>query len=203
MSYSTPNTNYRSVEEHGMKRMGNHGGSIGSQHQLGAASGSGQNLMSESYQQEKGILKKPGPPYCGLDRLSSSSQNNLVNLTDRRDRPEISDVERTLKSLNGYHEDILEALRDAASTRSGVGGVNVSQGHSGLGSYPSMEPTPVLTKELKRHLAETRAANDYRSQQELRQEEAKRHQGEQDEMGPIRIRNLEDLIRQLEHSSNR
>ena len=34
-----------------MKRMGNHGGSIGSQHQLGAASGSGQNLMSESYQQ--------------------------------------------------------------------------------------------------------------------------------------------------------
>ena len=34
-----------------MKRMGNHGGSIGSQHQLGAGMGSGQNLMSESYQQ--------------------------------------------------------------------------------------------------------------------------------------------------------
>ena len=81
-----------------------------------------------------------------------------------------------------------------------------------------MEPTPVLTEELKRHLAESRAANEYRSQQvrrclddgkgdddndddgngdvdddddhrqELRQEEAKRHQGEQDEMGPIRIR---------------
>ena len=31
---------------------------------------------------------------------------------------------------------MLQALRDAASTRSGVGGVNVSQGHSGLGSYP-------------------------------------------------------------------
>ena len=31
----------------------------------------------------------------------------------------------------------MQALRDAASTRSGVGGVNVSQqGHSGLGSYP-------------------------------------------------------------------
>ena len=78
---------------------------------------------------EKGILKKPGPPYCPLDkdrwddRLSSSSQNNLVNLTggmvdsgarqqmpERPDsrRTEISDVERTLKSLNGYHEDILE-----------------------------------------------------------------------------------------------
>ena len=75
----------------------------------------------------------------------------------------------------------------------------------------------MLTEELKRHLAESRAANEYRSQQvgrclddgkgdddndgdgdgddddddhlqELRQEEAKRHQGEQDEMGPIRIR---------------
>jgi len=227
MTY-TPTPTYRSVEEHGMKRM-NHGGSLGSQHQLQAGLGSnqqilgsGQNLMGEYGGQEKGILKKPGPAgYCPAmdkdrweDRLSSSSQNNLVNLSsgqqlpDRPDsrvsrRTEISDVERTLKSLNGYHEDILEALRDAASTRSGVGGVNVSQGHSGLGSYPSMEPTPVLTEELKRHLAETRAANDYRSQQEVRQEEAKRHQGEQDEMGPIRIRNLEDLIRQLEHSSNR
>ena len=68
--------------------------------------------LSHTLSPEKGILKKPGPPYCGLDRLSSSSQNNLVNLTDRRDRPEISDVERTLKSLNGYHEDILEVRAD-------------------------------------------------------------------------------------------
>merc|ERR1719264_292845 len=71
--------------------MGNHGGSIGSQHQIQGGlgqsqimgSGSGQNLMSESYQQ--GILKKS--PYCPIDkdrwdeRMSSSSQNNLVNLT--------------------------------------------------------------------------------------------------------------------------
>merc|ERR550532_1050081 len=187
--------------------MGNHGGSIGSQHQLGAASGSGQNLMSESYQQEKGILKKPGPPYCGLDRLSSSSQNNLVNLTDRRDRPEISDVEGTLKSLNGYHEDILEALRDAASARgSGLAAHQVHPGYSTLDTHGA----PVLTEELKRHLAETRAVNEYRSQQELRQQSRERekldssgHGLDQDEMGPIRIRNLEDLIRQLEHSSNR
>ena len=43
---------------------------------------------------------------------------------------------------------MMQALRDAASTRSGVGGVNVSQGHSGLGSYPRWtiipSPYPVL-----------------------------------------------------------
>ena len=83
--------------EHGMKRMGGHGGSLGSQHQLGGQAGlglgSGQNLMSDSYQQEKGILKKPGPPYCPLDkdrweRLSSSSQNNLAGGMDVTPRPE-------------------------------------------------------------------------------------------------------------------
>jgi len=227
----TPTPTYRSVDhyrEHGMKRIGNHG-SIGSQHQIqpnmgsNQILGSGQNLMSESYQQEKGILKKPGPPYCPLDkdrwddRLSSSSQNNLVNLTggmvdsgsrqqmpDRPDsrRTEISDVERTLKSLNGYHEDILEALRDAASTRSGTAVP------SGAHPYSALDSAPVLTEELKRHLVESRAATDYRSQQELRHQprdkmETQQHPVDQDEMGPIRIRNLEDLIRQLEHSSNR
>jgi len=234
----TPTPTYRSVEEHGMKRMGNHG-SIGSQHQIQAGMGSmgsnqilgsGQNIMSESYQQEKGILKKPGPPYCPLDkdrweeRLSSSSQNNLVNLSgglvdtgvggpgrqqipERPDsrRTEISDVERTLKSLNGYHEDILEALRDAASTRTGPS--VPSGGHP----YSALESTPVLTEELKRHLAESRVATEYRDRdrggQELRQTrdklDSQQHSVDQDEMGPIRIRNLEDLIRQLEHSSNR
>merc|ERR1719500_1507404 len=121
--------------------------------------------MGEYGGQEKGILKKPGPAgYCPAmdkdrweDRLSSSSQNNLVNLSsgqqlpDRPDsrvsrRTEISDVDRTLKSLNGYHEDILEALRDAASTRSGVGGGSTG-GHAG---YPGLEPAPALTEELKR-----------------------------------------------------
>ena len=48
-----------------MKRMGNHGGSIGSQHQiqgsgLGMGSSSGQNLMSESYQQGE-VTPRPVP----------------------------------------------------------------------------------------------------------------------------------------------
>jgi len=229
MSYAPTPTYRSSVEEHGMKRMGNHGGSIGSQHQIQAGlaqnpiMGSGQNLMSDSYQQEKGILKKP--PYCPIDkdrwddRLSSSSQNNLVNLTSghglmdpvsggpgpRSDsRRDLSDVERTLKSLNGYHEDILEALRDAASARGG------GMAHPVHPGYSTLDTAPVLTEELKRHLAETRV-NEYRSQQELRQqtrdreklERSSQHALDQDDMGPIRIRNLEDLIRQLEHSSNR
>ena len=89
---------------------------------------------------------------------------------------------------------LTQALRDAASTRSGP--AVQSGGHP----YSALESTPVLTEELKRHLVESRAATDYRSQQELRQQardkmDTQQHPVDQDEMGPIRIRNLEDLIR--------
>ena len=82
--------------------------------------GSGQNLMGEYGGQEKGILKKPGPAgYCPAmdkdrwipcfafllvqllqlllailrweDRLSSSSQNNLVNLSSGQQLPDRPD----------------------------------------------------------------------------------------------------------------
>ena len=61
----------------------------------------------------------------------------------------------------------------------------------------------MLTEELKRHLAESRVATEYRDRdrggQELRQTrdklDSQQHSVDQDEMGPIRIRNLEDLIR--------
>ena len=89
---------------------------------------------------------------------------------------------------------LTQALRDAASTRSGP------TVQSGSHPYSALESTPVLTEELKRHLVESRAATEYRSQHELRQQprdkmEAQQHPVDQDEMGPIRIRNLEDLIR--------
>ena len=56
---------------------------------------------------EKGILKK----YIEEDGSQSDNNEGLC------------DVERTLKSLNGYHEDILAALRVAAAQR-GIGDVN-------------------------------------------------------------------------------
>jgi hypothetical protein len=59
--------------------------------------------------------------------------------------------------------------------------------------YGGLEEAPVLSEELKRHLAESRAGGgDYRPVQERKMEPLPQ---DQDEMGPIRIRNLEDLIR--------
>ncbi|KAH8040206.1 hypothetical protein HPB51_009754 [Rhipicephalus microplus] len=66
----------------------------------------------------------------------------------------LSEVERTLKSLNGYHEEILEALHSASS--------HASPGQDSRRDLPRPEPCMA------------------------------------DPAEPIRIRNLEDLLRQLE-----
>nr|XP_023011659.1 disintegrin and metalloproteinase domain-containing protein 11 [Leptinotarsa decemlineata] len=103
-------------------------------------------------------------------------------------------VERTLKTLNGYHEDIIKALRNAASRR----GTLTPSGSSG-----------VLSEELlRRSLAQcAESYSDYKrsSSKENICEQQVEHEEEDEEevppVGPIRIRNLEDLIRQLEHHS--
>lgn len=150
--------------------------------------------------------------------ISLSAGNNAV-----------SDVERTLKSLNGYHEDILEALRNAASS------------HRSSGNTPSGSISEEI---LRKTLQECAAGNlgyeykrsssknssrenicdnntmlgdvsgsllhQHRSQQQLHQPQQQQQLAQQTappqinaEEGPLRIRNLEDLIRQLEHHSSR
>ena len=152
-----------------------------------------------------------------------------------------SDVERTLKSLNGYHEDILEALRNAASHR-GTGAGNTPSG-SGSISEELLRKTLVDCGNPNSHLY-----NDYLSNKRISSKASSKenicdpsmqshtvmietnppnhmmggghhhrsnsgmggppmsgdmNDDEGPSVGPLRIRNLEDLIRQLEHHSSR
>ncbi|XP_059084757.1 uncharacterized protein LOC131881812 isoform X4 [Tigriopus californicus] len=268
-----PSGTYRSAECHAcskgqrehslqqMKRMGNHGGPM---------MGSSSMLADPNYQSEKGgILKKPGPygPMDAaalekdkwmeenaerfsrmdrMDRISTSSQNQL---TDRgpphipHDARSLSEVERTLKSLNGYHEGILEALRSAAASSSHRGSNTSSGGgvgdrlppppppHGGTSSFGAhRSSTASLSEELRKQLTEgyidsygrgggggggggvggvmggadlvaAMAATLKRSSREKLDNVQQQQSSDHDAPGPIRIRNLEDLIRQLEHSS--
>lgn len=144
-----------------------------------------------------------------------------------------------MKTLGGYHEDILEALRNAASSQ-----------HRSSGNTPSGSISEEI---LRKTLQECAAGNlgyeykrsssknssrenicdnsaqinamlsevsgsmlhHHRSQQQLHQpniqqqaQQAMLQSSQQqinpdEDVGPLRIRNLEDLIRQLEHHSSR
>lgn len=142
-----------------------------------------------------------------------------------------SDVERTLKSLNGYHEDILEALRNAASHR-GTGAGNTPSGSGSISEellrktlqecstnslayneYNSNRRSNESSKEnicdgnMQSHtvMIETnppnQTMNHYHRQQPAMLPDMNDDEGHS--VGPLRIRNLEDLIRQLEHHSSR
>lgn len=154
----------------------------------------------------------------------------------------MSEVERTLKSLNGYHEDILEALRTAASHRGSqvglgepglrqgllseellrktlqeCGGGGAGVGVGGLGSmgglvldgYGSRRSNHGSQDKLCELAAQTHTVLVEGSPARLQHARHRTSalapdEDEDDEVppcGPIRIRNLEDLIRQLEHHS--
>ncbi|XP_018397124.1 PREDICTED: disintegrin and metalloproteinase domain-containing protein 19 isoform X8 [Cyphomyrmex costatus] len=135
---------------------------------------------------EKGILKKHGgygivmPDSCNTTRLGGGA---------------IEHVERTLNQLNGYHEDILEVLKNAASRRDLVGTPSGSN---------------LLDEDaLRKSLAECGYPDVYRKDTDGQDNGIDNGQEEEDDdvelqppCGTIRIRNLEDLIRQLEHRAS-
>lgn len=144
-------------------------------------------------------------------------------------------VERALKSLNGYHEDILQALRNAAADshrhRSSGNTPSGSMGEEILrktlqdcvtgydfkrtsSKTTSRENVCDASAQLNALLSESGLLHHHRSQQQLHQptlqqaqqsliQSAQQQMNPDEDVGPLRIRNLEDLIRQLEHHSSR
>ncbi|KAF2368825.1 EGF-like domain extracellular [Trinorchestia longiramus] len=147
---------------------------------------------------EKGILKKsyglltPGEKEKWSEE-SQSDNNDVLSQCDQNQGDtecQVSEVERTLKSLNGYHEDIIDALKRAASHRSMTGAASLSSDEISTAQhvpYPRFA-TPDLTRLKSSH-------------EKLVVDSG----GEDDDHPPhtIRIRNLEDIIRQLEHHPSR
>lgn len=185
--------------------------------------------------EKKGILKKHGG--YGLvigsrDNWGEDSQSDTLSQPDNNigemiggtvagagGGASMSEVERTLKSLNGYHEDILEALRNAASHR---GATATPSGSSSLLSEEILRKTlqdcstaaamypdygkRVSSQEKICELPQTHTVmvEGSPSRLHIHQHQQPPDEDEDDEVppcGPIRIRNLEDLIRQLEHHS--
>lgn len=113
-----------------------------------------------------------------LDRLSTSSQNQLAvaaiaaaaaAAAHHDGQRSLADTEHTFKSLNDYHEGILEALRSAANSHRGSNSscsaaVNAPMGSGGFGHIGASAPgqsgghtrssATSITDELRKTLAE-------------------------------------------------
>lgn len=134
---------------------------------------------------EKGILKRAirSDKEKWSDEASQSDNQEIMSQAGshvERNSDALTEVERTLKSLNGYHEDILEALQTVSSHRP----------VDSQGSPQDMKKTFVDT------------VSDYGIMKNS-MEHLENTMEETEDMvppcGPIRIRNLEDLLRKLEH----
>uniref|UniRef100_A0A6V7J131 Uncharacterized protein n=1 Tax=Bracon brevicornis TaxID=1563983 RepID=A0A6V7J131_9HYME len=106
----------------------------------------------------------------------------------------MADMQRTLNSLNGYHGGLMEALRTAARQHS-------------MSRVPTDASERMDDVTLRKSLADYPDA--YRKVSIGNGEDNIDNQDEEDEddvppsCGPIRIRTLEDIIRQLEVHSAR
>lgn len=137
---------------------------------------------------EKGILKRAirSDKEKWSDEASQSDNQDIMSQTGshlERNSDALTEVERTLKSLNGYHEDILEALQTVSS-------------HRPVDSQGSPQ-------DIKKTFVD--AASDYGIMKNSMEHLQNAGMEEAEDMvppcGPIRIRNLEDLLRKLEHVS--
>ncbi|XP_061383408.1 disintegrin and metalloproteinase domain-containing protein 22 isoform X4 [Danaus plexippus] len=143
---------------------------------------------------EKGILKKHGyGAVDGKDKWAEDSQSEQLEAGSQSDGQEhtgaVADMEYKFKDLNGYHENIIVALKTAAAQRASAGQAVGSGDLRALQEYEyKRERVPSAEK-----IHET----------ELRRQRGDEEEDEAPPCGPIRIRNLEDLIRQLEHHSSR
>ncbi|KAK9754756.1 Disintegrin [Popillia japonica] len=160
------------------------------------------DLPHNSRTEKKGILKKHGEYSImipdGKENWAEAGQPDGMLSQQEATMNQIlsgvsmSEVERTLKSLNGYHEDILKALRTAAS-------------HRGTATTPSGSSTALSDEVIRRSLQECAASSypDYKrssSQEKICEAQVVVEAEDEDDddvppCGPIRIRNLEDLIR--------
>lgn len=152
---------------------------------------------------EKGILKKsfglltPSEKENWADD-SHSDNNDVISDNNGENECQVSKVERTLKSLNGYHEDIIDALKRAASHRANehpLGGPVLSADEIRTAHH---DPYPGFSSAASSAAEFTRIKSSH--------EKLVDSGGEEENAPPcgtIRIRNLEDLIRQLEHHPSR
>lgn len=103
------------------------------------------------------------------------------------------EMQRTIESLNGYHGDLMQALRNAR----------------GLTNVPSGSGTLIDDEVLRKSLADCGYSDAYRkTSMDNGQDNIDNQDEDEDEIvpprcGPMRIRTLEDIIRQLEVHSAR
>lgn len=165
----------------------------------------------------------------------------------------LADVERTLRNLNGYHEDILEALKTAAaasqSSHRGTGAGNTPIDSNSINEEhlrSKLQEAAINYTEFKRSSSKNSSKENIcdahsvlvenggivgglgggsgdggrasmmhtmhrghslhqqqQQQQLLQQQQLANDDDDAPAPGQLRIRNLEDLIRQLEHHSAR
>ncbi|XP_066151988.1 disintegrin and metalloproteinase domain-containing protein unc-71 isoform X6 [Euwallacea fornicatus] len=207
---SVPGPSYQDHKMQQLKRMGVGGedieGIVGEEERLTSFI---ELPSNHKLPEKKGILKKHD--YSMLDGqegwgdgiqaedILRAAEHNMQNLIGSS-----GDVERTLKTLNGYHDDILEALRKAALQR-GI-------------STPSGSTTALSDELLRRSIKQCQDSYEYEGRRSGRGSKENicgepqvhkvviEHEEEDEDdrppaVGTLRIRNLEDLIRQLEHHS--